>query len=200
MQPSLQQKSLFSTETYTLDYNGVRIQETGVNKNIEGLIPFEHILVSRYFKRTFRPGAIILCMLVNVFNVVFILGQLGGSDFYQQPSSAIASFLMIVIPLAIIWFSRYEYIGYGLPGNGIIFKSNRPSRQAVETFMQHIHTAKVAYLRELYIDKAGSLAADEEIRRLIWLKELGAIEAAEFEHRRQKLSTPSTSSGIGFHR
>jgi hypothetical protein len=200
MQPSLQQKLLFAKETYTIDFNGVRIQEMSINKNVEGLIPFEQIPMKRYFRRRFRPGAIILCMVFSVFNFFLILGQIGDPKGYTQPNTAIASLLMIVIPVAIIWFSRYEYIGYGMPGNGIVFKANRPSRQAVETFMQQIHTAKVAYLRDMYIDKAKELPIDEELRRLIWLKELGAIEFTEFEERRAQLSIPSTYSGIGFHR
>lgn len=195
---TLTQKRILASETYTIEYNGVRILETGMNKKAEFLIPFENIPAGSFFRRSFRRDAIILCMFFGVLNFFIILGQINSSDF-PQPQGIIVSLLMIVGPLSVLWYTRQEFVGFGLPGNGIIFHAMKPSRTAVTTFMEQLHQAKVSYLREVYLPEMRDIPAVEQLRRLIWLKEMGVISASEFTEQKQALGETSVgTTGIGF--
>lgn len=196
---TLEQKTLMSTDTYTLEYNGVRLRQAGMNKNVELLIPFENIPPGQFFQRVFQKGAIITAMFFGVLAFFVIVAQILNRDTFPQPRGLIITVMLILIPAAALWFTRREYIGFGLPGKGVIFDATKPSRQAVATFMQQLHTAKVAYLREVYLNSAEPAPASEVLRRLIWLTEMGALTQEEFNEGKKGIEEiTSAGAPLGF--
>ena len=207
----LEQRSLFSRETYTLDYNGVQVHKSGVNQNLEWLIAYENIPATRFFSRSFRPGAITLGVFLGsgVCALNFVLLGVGSNSpnllygiLYYLLCTAPVAIPSIIIAALVLWFTRHEYVGYGVPGNGFILDANKPSRAAVQAFLQELHTGKVAYLREVYLDHATTAPVEESLRRLIWLKDLGALSADEFDTRRRELGSekPPSAGNLGFRR
>jgi hypothetical protein len=196
----LEQRSLFSRQTYTLDYNGVMIHRSGVNHDLEEFIYYENIPATRYFSRRFRPITILVGFIlafVSCFGSLPLL-SVGLGHLFDN-------LFIILLPItaaSILWFARQEYLGYGIPGNGFTLDANKPSRAVVRSFLQELHARKVAYLREVYLDHMDVTPTEAALRRLIWLKDLGTLSAEEFNERRRELgSEKSPSAGnFGFRR
>lgn len=196
MSDAITQQYLLSSRNYTIEYNGVRVLEKGLNKQFSYFVPFEEVPSTPFSLRMYDKTAIILTMVCSVFAVVIAIGILRSG---QVTIGNIVFILALVgIPAALTWFTRKELAGLGVPGNGLILRANRPSALAVQAFLQALKQAKISYLREAYFDKAASNGPAHELQVLLWLKEHGAISNGEFEARKQNLSDSKPVGTIGF--
>ncbi len=196
MSDVITQRYLLSSRNYTIEYNGVRVFEKGFNKQFSYFIPFENVPSTAFSLRMYDKTAIILTVVCSVFAIVIAIGIVQSG---QVTIGNILFFLALVgIPAALTWFTRKELAGLGTPGNGLILRANRPSIQAVQSFLQALRQAKISYLREAYFDKATPNTSEDELQRLLWLKEHGAISNDEFEARKQNITSPKPAGVIGF--
>ncbi len=190
------QQYLLSSRNFTIEYNGVRVVEKGFNKQFSYFVPFEEVPSTPFSLRMYDKTAIILTIVCSVFAVVIAIGV------FQSGQVTIGNILFVLalvgIPAALTWFTRKELAGLGVPGNGLILRANRPSPQAVQSFLQALHQAKISYMREAYFDKAAPNTAVDELQMLLWLKEHGAISKDEFEARKQNITSPKSAGAIGF--
>ncbi|HEU5098134.1 MAG TPA: hypothetical protein VFU22_03750 [Roseiflexaceae bacterium] len=195
MSDAIIQKRLLSSRNYTLEYNGVRVLEKGLNKQFSYFVPFEEVPSTPFSLRMYDKTAIILTVVCSVAAVIIAIG------FIQSGQITIGNIVFVLalvgIPAALTWYTRKELAGLGVPGNGLILRANQPSAQAVQAFLQALKQAKISYLREAYFDKSVADSPARELQVLLWLKEHGAISDGEFETQRQNLSESKPASTIG---
>lgn len=196
MSNSITQRRLLSSSSLTTEYNGIRVIEKGLNKQFSYFVPFEEIPSTSFSLRIYDKVAIMLTVVCSVFAVILAIG------FISSGRITVANILFVAllagIPAAVTWFSRKELTGLGVPGHGLILRANRPSRQAVQAFLQDVQQAKVLYLREMYFDKAAPDTPADELKKLLWLKEHGAISSDEFEVRKHQIAPAHTAGPLGF--
>ena len=196
MSDAITQRYLLSSRNYALEYNGVRVLEKGLNKQYSYFVPFEEVPSTPFSLRMYDKTAIILTVVCSVAAVILAIG------FVQSGQITIGNIVFIAalvgIPAGLTWYTRKELAGLGVPGNGLILRANRPSAQAVQSFLQALKQAKISYLREAYFDKSIADTPARELQVLLWLKEHGAISSAEFEARKQNLSDTKPAGTIGF--
>jgi hypothetical protein len=197
MATQLRQRHRMSSVTYTLEYNGVRVDEQGFNKNFSSFIRFEEIQPTPFFLRVFHKAAIVFSMFCGAWLLVYLVGFF--SDMPFNPVNYPIMLGLMMVPTLTLWFSRTEVTGYGLPGNGLIITAHKPSRAEVQSFLQAVQEARVRYLRDVYLEHAPPVTPEEELRRLIWLKDVGVISAEELEARRGALFPAPAAGGMGFH-
>jgi hypothetical protein len=196
MSDAITQRYLLSSRNYALEYNGVRVLEKGLNKQYSYFVPFEEVPSTPFSLRMYDKTAIILTVVCSVAAIILAIG------FVQSGQITIGNIVFIAalvgIPAGLTWYTRKELAGLGVPGNGLILRANRPSAQAVQSFLQALKQAKISYLREAYFDKSVADTPARELQVLLWLKEHGAISSAEFEARKQNLSDTKPAGTIGF--
>lgn len=190
------QRYLLSSRNFTIEYNGVRVFEKGLNKQLSYFIPFEKVPNTPFSLRIYDKTAIMLTVVCSVFAVVIAIGVLQSGQFGL--GNILFLLALVGIPAALTWFTRKELAGLGVPGNGLILRANRPSGAAVQTFLQALQQAKTAYLREAYFDKATPNPSVDELQLLLWLKEHGAISNDEFEARKHNIHSSKPAGAIGF--
>jgi hypothetical protein len=196
MSDAITQRYLISSRNFTIEYNGVRVLEKGFNKHYSYFVPFEEVPSTPFSLRMYDKTAIILTVVCSVAAVIIAIGFIQSG---QVPIGNIVFIVALVgIPAALTWFTRKELAGLGVPGNGLILRANRPSAEAVQSFLQALKQAKISYLREAYFDKAASNTPAHELQVLLWLKEHGAISHEEFEARKQNLPAAKPAGTIGF--
>jgi hypothetical protein len=193
---AITQKHLLSSRNYTIEYNGVRVIEKGLNKHFSFFVPFEEVPSTPFSLRMYDKTAVILTVVCSVLAIILAIGFIQSG---QIPIGNIVFILALVgIPAALTWYTRKELAGLGVPGNGLILRANRPSVQAVQAFLQALKQAKISYLREAYFEKSVADSPARELQVLLWLKEHGAISDAEFEARKHNLSDSKPTGAIGF--
>jgi hypothetical protein len=198
MEASLIQRHFLATTQFTTEYNGVRVARKGLNKQFAYLVPFEEIPSSPFALRVYEKAAIMLTVVCSVVALIMLISMLTSPTNPLSIGGIITVVAFAGIPAAITWFTRKELTGFGVPVQGFIINANRPSREAVQSFLQSLHQAKLKYLREMYFDTPSNAAPADELKMLLWLKEQGAISADEFEARKPKGVQPTPSGSIGF--
>jgi hypothetical protein len=197
MSDSLIQRRLLASSILTVEYNGIRIVEKGLNKQFSYFVPFEEIPSAPFSLRIYDKVAIMLAVVCGVFALIIAMSFISA----QHITLANVLFVLLLagIPTAITWFTRKELTGFGVPGQGLVLRANRPSPQAVQAFLQLVRQAKITYLREMYFDKVVPDNPADEMKMLLWLKNQEAISSDEFEVRKQKVAPLKTTGSIGFH-
>lgn len=196
MSDTITQRRLLSSRNYTIEYNGVRVFEKGLNKQYSYFVPFEEVPSTPFSLRMYDKTAIILTVVCSVAAIIIAIG------FIQSGQITIGNVVFVLalvgIPAALTWFTRKELAGLGVPGNGLILRASQPSAQVVQAFLEALKQAKISYLREAYFDKSVADSPARELQVLLWLKEHGAISDAELQARKQNLSDTKPAGAIGF--
>lgn len=187
MQASLYQRTLRGTVQYTIEYNGVRGVTKTFTQQTEFFHSFENIPHTQRAISVYYKFPLALTLVIGVCAGFVALTLLNA----ERRAEQLPVFLWMVgaasVPALFAWFTRKQLVGFS--GDGAIFlvHATKPSKAAVNTFLENLTQAKASYLRDMYwqLDFDGSPA--EQMRRLLWLREHQAITQQEFEQRKQKL-------------
>ena len=86
----------------------------------------------------------------------------------------------------LLYVSIADVIGFHVddpelvPNDQLLLEKHRPSTQAVEVFVTELVTRREELLRRTYLRRAADGSQADELVKLFWLKEEGAITEDEF--------------------
>ena len=95
--------------------------------------------------------------------------------------------LISTVFLLLLWDSWRHYRGIHTHGGPLVFEIRRRSRAELERFLGELENRRIAHVRSHVLAGGGSDA--DELRKLVWLKNEGAITDEEFERLKQRILT-----------
>lgn len=79
----------------------------------------------------------------------------------------------------------------------VVIYRERPSREAVDRFLEDLRSCAQSHLRSNYPPAQSVHSLPGEIERLFWLKERGAISETEYQDLKARLIASSSGPGYG---
>ncbi|WP_205502217.1 hypothetical protein [Rufibacter psychrotolerans] len=179
----LTQRTLFSKKEFTLGSTGVHVVSHSLRENLEYTVRYEDLgfdLVKRREKTALVPA-----ILLSLF--FFLEAYLLVDSIYhqQRPAEIImwalsAAFFGVVAGMA--FFQNNKDTVYLTGGAKVLeFSRHKPSTEAVETFIYHVHAQIRAFYKRKYGVIDPNLPQDVLWERFKWLQEIGVITQEELE-------------------
>jgi len=191
---TFQQKKVTGTRTYRLLDDGIMVIVKSFGSVQESKIPYDDVddqplLTTAYSKQWLR--------LTIVFAVMYVV--LG----FDEPLGRFALSFggLALISATFLLLSWQKYVRYDAGDYWLQFYASVPSDEEVEAFVARIRDRRGQYLKERYGEPMSGDSPTEQVARLHWLREQGALSDAEFEKLKADIvrHISEASSVIGFH-
>jgi hypothetical protein len=167
----LQQRRYFSRCTYEILKDGVEVDFVSPLQRRKYKIAYENVAENAMLSRVSSRAAFWLTLAFAVLGIL-------TAAFTPFIPASLAMFALGFIALVYLRLSFCEMTTYG----SLTFLKDRPSHALLVRFVGLMQARRRDYLRESYLlgSDLAALSADA-IQKLVWLKQQGAINEAEFE-------------------
>jgi hypothetical protein len=175
--PKLKQRHLIQTRDYELGLDGVTILESDIIGSHKFKVRFETINdepieVKSSSKSAFWATIVFLVFaLTSIANLAFE----PDADTNAQASPYIWGFFAILTAFSFL-LTRRQFIVYG----SLNFYRDEKSRPDVLEFMDKVKSQRLDYFNKHLTLQMGRDTSVNDIARLVWLKDQGAITQEEF--------------------
>lgn len=199
MQQSLTQKTLFRSTQYTIEYNGVRLLQRTLTKQVNVFVRFEEIPNTHFTLTVYHKFLLALALVIGLFAGFFAISMINDPQRAERVPGLLFFLVITAVPALLSWLTRKQFIGFSDEGHTFMLRANKPSQAAVATFLDQLRESKTAYLRDMYLNLGSDRSPSEQLRTLLWLKNHEAITQQELEEQKRKL-LPETAhpNRLGF--
>lgn len=185
---------------FEIQEDGIRVRTRKFLTSQEYKVPFENITLNRCHTTACSKQLLWLSLLFVVLAVVVLLhGLFSGS---KDTVSAFLFYGILAIICIVLYFLSRERFIYYLAGEGmLLFYEDLPSNQSLGEFLDELESRHKKYMNSNYIPRRNEgESISNELARLLWLKERGALTEQEYEQLKVKLLADhnKSSTPIGF--
>jgi hypothetical protein len=197
---TLLQSSLVGRRNFEIVDDGVLVQTRQFLTRQQYKVPFETISLNRVRTTVYSKPFFLLTLLFLALIIVIVVDSMFGGDnegiraivFYG--TFAIICFILFVL-------SRQRFIAYEAGNHLLAFVEDSPSKQILDEFLVEVESRCMKYMTHKYgYQRVQNASSAEELARLLWLKERGALTEKEFEQLKLKIINDENrkSSPVGF--
>lgn len=182
MLDSLTQRRGFTIRTYTLGEDGIAVRERGFLHRESYRFAYEALSPDAFETTLYNRWALALLAVFVVLAAVVAFGAGIGAG--TDGTAGVLFYVGFAILFGVLaWFSWHRLIGFSAgEGAVLVFESGKPDDRALSTFLSELENRRIAHLRHRFLldgDEPPSTA--DELHKLAWLHEKGAITEDEFE-------------------
>ncbi len=194
------QSCLRGRRKFELQHDGIVVQDHHLFSHQEYKIPFEAISLNRV-RKTEYTKLFLWGMCISLFLATF----LGIESLLLRKHDLIESTwfygVLAIVCGGLLFYSRQKNIHYPSEFGTLIFFEGVPSKSALEDFLNELERCHQNYMMDKYgSTPSRSESVGDELARLFWLKERGALTEAEFQRLKSKIIDESGTkvSPVGF--
>jgi hypothetical protein len=193
---TFKQRRLFNIREYKLADTHIAVKEENLISKHVYKIKYENISDETFEITTYSKPLLWATIIFSALTIFLFLMRLDGGDVGDDAETIWAGFAILFG--LFLFNSREKYVGYKGFNQPLLFYKNKPSAEKLKRFIEQFDETRNQYLREFYLTDNHYLSASDEIQKLAWLKENGAITQEEFEILKKKTIQGESGSSIGF--
>ena len=176
----LTQRHGLSVRTYTLSDDAVEVTQRSLLRRSVWRIPYVELANERFESTTYSRIWLWLTVISVSLCVVIVVAEVVGGD--TEGLSAVALYgVFAVLFGALFWQSREPIVGFHAVNVPLWLGARNPSAASVEDFIANMEKRKLNFLRQNYLIQASGGSIADELQKLLWLRDQGAISAEEYE-------------------
>jgi hypothetical protein len=179
------QRKITGRRDFELTEDGIFVKESEFGNKRKYLVPYESLGTEKIEITTFSKRLAWAAFITTCIFVLFFAGwmtthkDLGIMLFWGSTALMCGTYLFI---------SWQKYIVYAGENATLIFYADIPSKEQLEAFIADVDEARKNYLLSKYAYSQSQTAPDQ-IMKLTWLRNNGALSEDEFERMKQRIVT-----------
>lgn len=177
---TLKQRSGLTVATYTLGEDAVVVNETGPLRRSRYRVPYV-TLSSERFETTVYSKLWLGFAIVTLLACVTVIIADGLGDSAEGWTAVLVYGLLTVLFGWLLWRSWRRIVGFESETLPLVFHVGKPTAQQLEAFLGELVNRKAAYLRQHYLVQTLGNSIPDELQKLTWLRERGAITDDEYD-------------------
>jgi hypothetical protein len=197
-----QRDSFFNKKIFTIKEDELHVVSKSLVKSDEYTVLLENVGSKVIKSRSAKVGWLVATVFFFALWVIILIADLSGG---KVGSGAIGFyFLLFVICMAIsiLTYKRTCYLVTRNNDNPIEFLANKPSKEALDSFIDLVRKERKARLLQKYGVLNKRLPYDQQHNQLLWLSDMDALTKDELEQKLKELddafSRPGDIRGFQF--
>jgi len=177
---TLKQRNGFSVSTYTLDEDAVVVREAGPLRRSRYRVPYVTLASERFETTVYSKLWLGLAIVTFLACLTVFIGE-GFAASADGWTTVLVYGLLTVLFGMLAYHSWQRIVGFESETLPLVFRVDKPTPQKLEAFLGELLNRKTAYLRQHYLVQTLGSSPTDELQKLVWLKERGAINDEEYD-------------------
>jgi hypothetical protein len=180
------QLKLGGKRSFELSERDISVKELGFFEQQEYRIPFELLGDKRFEITTYSKVAAWSTLIMICIFLLFFITWITKSDDFALIIAVLMGIITFFVGLR-LFLSWQKLVVYGGEGSNVVFYADVPSKEQVDAFIADIEQCKKEYLLQKYSYAAESNSIADQMLKLTWLKNSGALSEDEFNRIKQRV-------------
>ena len=192
----LNQRRFLNRREYILGDSHIAIKEGNLLSSQVYKIKYENISDEEFEISTYSKPLFWATIIFSSLSILLFLVRLTDGDVGDNAELIWAGFAVLFG--LFLWNSRKHFVGFKGYEQPLLFYKDKPSAKELKSFIEQFDQKRNQYLRENYLTDNQYASASDEIQKLAWLKQNGALTQEEFENLKRQAIEGDSGSSIGF--
>lgn len=181
---TLTQRHGIFTRTYILDDESVHVREANFLSRSHYRIPYATLSNEKFEMTVYSKVWLWLTVIPLLFCFIVIIGEIlqGGTDGLLA-ITLYGTFALLFGVL--LWHSMEKVIGFQADDGPLVFSAGKPTKRELDRFLKELSDRKETFLRNQYLQPGCGHSPADELQKLVWLRDQGAITPLEFDKLKQ---------------
>jgi hypothetical protein len=181
---TLTQRHGIFTRTYILDDEAVLVKESHFLSRSNYKVPYATLSNEKFEMTVYSKVWLWLTVIPLLFCFVVFLGEFlqGGTDGLL----AIGLYGTFALFFGVLFYHSMEkVVGFQADDGPLVFSAGKPSQPELDRFLKELSDRKETFLRNQYLQPGCGHSPADELQKLMWLRDQGALTPLEFDKLKQ---------------
>lgn len=187
------QRRFLTSYRFELVANGVMVTEKGLTYSRTYRVPFENIPAEHEAVTISSKLRLVVTGILATLAVATGAVSVAGGD--AESAAPVFYGVLAVFSGMSFLLSRKSFLVFKTAEPALVLMKDRPTAQAMASFLKELHQLRTEYLRQQYLIGAPESATADAIHKLHWLRQQGAISESEFDALKAEIVRPAAGEG-----